>query len=153
MAKFNKTNYQAKYPDLEISKEVLKYLNQSDRRIFYQEREIKESRNKVDMVVEKVTFRSALEDSYDRLVEEEGMEFRIETVSVEDTALNRVMADKLRNCLSFLTEEEMRLVDGLYFRGLSERQLSSLTGVAQRTIHDRKVRLLFKLKKLMENQK
>lgn len=153
MSKFNKTNYQAKYPGLEISKEVLTYLHRSDRRLFYQEREIKENRDKVDMAAEKVTFRPALEDSYDRLADEEGVAFWVEMVSVEDVALGHVMSDKLRKCLSSLTEQEMELVEGLYFQGLSERQMSSLTGVAQRTIHDRKARLLLKLKKLMENPK
>ena len=70
--------------------------------------------------------------------------------SVEDTALDRLMRDRLRKCLPLLTKQEMELIDGLYFKGLSEHQLSAETGIPQRTIHDRKVMILRKLKKLME---
>lgn len=70
--------------------------------------------------------------------------------SVEDSALDRVMKDKLRKCLPMLTKHEMELIGGLYFQGLSEHQLSAETGIPQRTIHDRKVLILRKLKKLME---
>lgn len=70
--------------------------------------------------------------------------------SVEDAATDRLMRDKLRKCLPLLTNQEMELIDGLYFKGLSEHQLSAKTGIPQRTIHDRKVLILRKLKKLME---
>lgn len=70
--------------------------------------------------------------------------------SVEDAALDRLMKDKLRKSLPLLTKQEMKLIDGLYFQGLSEHQLSAETGIPQRTIHDRKVMILRKLKKLME---
>lgn len=74
----------------------------------------------------------------------------LDSPSVEDAALGKVMKDKLRKCLPLLSKQEMELIDGLYFQGLSEHQLSAETGIAQRTIHDRKVLILRKLKKLME---
>ena len=74
----------------------------------------------------------------------------LDSSSVEDSALDRVMKEKLRKCLPMLTNQEMDLIDGLYFQGLSEHQLSAETGIPQRTIHDRKVLILRKLKKLME---
>jgi hypothetical protein len=70
--------------------------------------------------------------------------------SVEDAALDRLMEDKLRKCLPLLTDSEMELIDALFFKKISEHRLSAKTGIAQRTIHDRKVRILCKLKKLME---
>ena len=41
------------------------------------------------------------------------------------------------------------MIFALYFDGLSERQLSERTGVPSMTIHDRKIKILRKLKFLM----
>ena len=50
-----------------------------------------------------------------------------------------------------LEHDEASLIHALFYEGLSERQLSKRTGIPQRTIHDRKRRILVKLHKLMEN--
>lgn len=70
--------------------------------------------------------------------------------SVEDAALDRLMVDRLRKCLPLLTESEMLLIDALFYQGISERQFSCNTGVPLMTIHNRKIRILGKLKKLIE---
>lgn len=70
--------------------------------------------------------------------------------SVEDVALNRLMEDKLRKCLPLLTESEMELIDALFYQGISERHFSCQTGLPVMTIHNRKVKILRKLKKLIE---
>ena len=70
--------------------------------------------------------------------------------SVEDEALDRLMEDKLRKCLPLLTESEMELIDALFYQGISERQFSCKTGLPVMTIHNRKVKILGKLKKLIE---
>jgi RNA polymerase sigma factor (sigma-70 family) len=74
----------------------------------------------------------------------------LDSPAVEDEALDRVMKDKLWKCLPLLTKQEMELIDGLYFQKLSENQLASKTGIPSMTIHNRKVRILRKLKKLLE---
>lgn len=51
-----------------------------------------------------------------------------------------------------LTPKEQELIKELFFKGKSEHQISREINIAQRTIHDRKVRILSKLKKLMENK-
>ena len=70
--------------------------------------------------------------------------------SVEDAALNRLMEDKLRKRLSLLTDSEMELIDVLFYQGISEHQFSCQTGIPLMTIHNRKVKILRKLKKLIE---
>lgn len=72
-------------------------------------------------------------------------------VSVEDTALSAVMCCKLYMCLDKLSPEERELINRIYFMGYSLRQLSSETGVPYMTIQHRKVKILAKLKKLMES--
>ena len=70
---------------------------------------------------------------------------------VEETALYAVMCCKLYMCLDKLPPEERELVNRIYFLGYSLRQLSAETGVPYMTIQHRKVKILAKLKKLMES--
>jgi RNA polymerase sigma factor (sigma-70 family) len=70
--------------------------------------------------------------------------------SMEDAIITGMLLAKLRQCLKMLDEPEKMLIVELYLRGKSERQLSQITGIPPMTIHDRKVRLLKKLKKMIE---
>ncbi len=71
--------------------------------------------------------------------------------SVEDMAVNKLLHKKLRHCLSQLSENEQKMIDILYFEGLSERQAAERLGLPHMTLHCRKVSCLRKLKKLLEN--
>ena len=71
--------------------------------------------------------------------------------SVEEIALYAVMCCKLYMCLDKLSPEERELVNRIYFLGYSLRQLSAETGIPYMTIQHRKVKILAKLKKLMES--
>jgi len=70
--------------------------------------------------------------------------------SVEDTIITEMLLVKLRQCVKMLDKSERMLIAELYLRGKSERQLSKETGIPAMTIHDRKTRILKKLKKMME---
>lgn len=70
--------------------------------------------------------------------------------SMEDTIITGMLLVKLRQCLKMLNESEKTLIVELYIRGKSERQLSKETGIPPMTIHDHKIRILKKLKKMME---
>ena len=71
--------------------------------------------------------------------------------SVEDTALSAVTCYELYICLDKLSPEERELINRIYFLGYSLRQLSVETGIPYMTIQHRKVKILAKLKKLMES--
>lgn len=73
--------------------------------------------------------------------------------SVEDQVIAAMMSAKLHTCLDLLSPDERELIQAIFFEGKSERKLSEEISVPQRTINDRKRRILKKLKKLMENQK
>ncbi|MFZ5944253.1 MAG: RNA polymerase sigma factor [Bacillota bacterium] len=70
--------------------------------------------------------------------------------SIEDAIAKREMLEKLKLCLETISERERLLIYALYFQGKSERQLSAETEIPQRTINDRKRKILLKLKNLME---
>ena len=71
--------------------------------------------------------------------------------SVEDMVVTTIMCSKLRKGLSMLLQEERELIVNIYFRGFSIRQMSKKTGIPSMTIHDRKAKILAKLKKFLEN--
>ncbi len=69
---------------------------------------------------------------------------------VEDVVMDKLIAEKLRECIAQLTQQEQEVINALFFRAISERQLSAETGLHNMAIHDRKIKILGKLKKLME---
>jgi RNA polymerase sigma factor (sigma-70 family) len=69
---------------------------------------------------------------------------------VEDVTVDKLLAEKLHQCLTELTREEQELIYALFFRAISERQYAEMTGIPQKTINDRRHRILVKLKKLMK---
>lgn len=73
-----------------------------------------------------------------------------DAVSVEDAAIAHIFRKRLRGALALLPSSERKLIDDIYFRNLSERQVSEKTGVHYMTVHNRKVRVLKKLAKLMK---
>ena len=70
--------------------------------------------------------------------------------SVEQIVVDGIMVEKLRQCLDLLTDAERKLVDALFFNCMTEREYSLVSGIPQKTINDRKSRILGKLKQLME---
>ena len=70
---------------------------------------------------------------------------------ITDAVIWKITVDKLRLIISMLPEDEQELIHALFFRGLSERKWSEECGIPQRTINDRKHRILAKLKKMLEN--
>ncbi len=148
MAKYQKrTNYREKYPDL--SNEIIQVLKKSDRKMEYQQYDINVERCRIDYVSGTVTYLPSREDSYDRLLEE-NKQFATEIEGVEDAAVKAVMIEKMLTCLKLLSKEEQELIIKLFFKGMSERQLSAETGIHSMTIHNRKIKILGRLKKLMK---
>lgn len=149
MAKYQKkTNYREKYPGL--SDVIIKVLEKSTRKMEYQQYDIKVERCRIDYASRTVTYLPSREDSYDRLLEENRQFADDDGESVDDAAIKAVMIEKMLACLKQLTQEEQGLITDLFFKGKSEHQLSRETGIAQRTIHDRKIKVLRRLKKLIK---
>ena len=74
-------------------------------------------------------------------------------VNLADTAGQAeisLLLDKLKKALVILPDSDRQLIDALFTQGLSEREWSALSGISQKTINDRKKRLLLKLRKIFE---
>ncbi len=74
-----------------------------------------------------------------------------EAVNVEETIIHKMMLDKLKSALNLLSESEQALIQAMFFEGLSERELAKKEGVNHNAVHKRKIRILTKLKKIIEN--
>ncbi len=70
---------------------------------------------------------------------------------IDEAVIHKIMLDKLHDALVLLSDDEQKLINALFFRNLSEREWSAETGIPQKTINDRKRRILIKLKKLLES--
>ena len=108
-----------------------------------------EDRYQIDYAKGTVTYLPSREGSFDRILKE-NRQFAAESESVEDAAVKAVMIEKMLTCLKLLTPEEQELITELFFKGKSEHQLSAETGIPRMTIHNRKDRILVRLKKLLE---
>lgn len=151
MAKFLRTpNYREMYPD--ASDEVIKCLRKGHRKMEYAEYDLKAERIRVDAKYKKVVFIPSREDSLERLLDED-KQFEDGGESPEDMAIQTVMISKMMECVALLSDVERKLITELFFNGKSEREWSVECGVPQKTLNDRKNRILAKIKKLMENQK
>ena len=92
--------------------------------------------------------------SYDMLTTDDfnGEDILIDTSQeIDEAVIHKIMLDKLHDSLVLLSDDEQKLINALFFRNLSEREWSAETGIPQKTINDRKHRILIKLKKLLEN--
>lgn len=121
----------------EVSKEIHDTYKREERRHRY----LKDTQKEVvtlsyDALNDEVVSESVLVDRY---------------VNVEEAAINNVMLEKLNKALSTLSDDELFLIEHLIFQELSERELSKRTGIPQKTINNRKHKVLKKLKKLLEN--
>ncbi|MCI2105289.1 MAG: sigma-70 family RNA polymerase sigma factor [Intestinimonas sp.] len=71
--------------------------------------------------------------------------------TVEDRLIQQEQLQKLGQALAALNSEEKLLIHELFYNGKSERVLALETDVPNMTIHDRKQRILKKLRKIIES--
>lgn len=123
---------------VEVTKEVYIAYYQSIEQEKYQEKKIKKykvmSYNALD--TDEQTGEETLADANAQTIEEE----IIYTKTIE----------KLRKSLELLTKDEMELIQGLFFKNITEVAMAEILDVNQSTISRRKMKVLNKLKKILE---
>ncbi len=147
--------YPYKIPDLKkiypnTNKEVLDVLKVTERKMRYQEYDLKTEKFIVDSENNKVTVIPSREDSYERLLDI-GVQFEEKAPGVEEQMLGRMEAEQLHKVLSFLSADEQYLIQEIYFHERTERDLAKELGYSQNAVNKRKKRILDKLRRLMEN--
>lgn len=135
------------YP--EASEEVIAVLRTTERKMQYQEYDLKVAQTTVNQDGQTVTVIPSREDSYERLLEKDE-QFAEEAVSVEEQAIRNIQHRQLHKALSLLSEEERVLMEQLYFEGRTEREIAEERSVYHNAIHKQKNRVLDKLRKNLE---
>ena len=160
-------NYKKMYPDEEITPEVLETLRKSDRQLQRFDYDIKRKkpiyRNELTGAPAKhgdpgailVDFKPGREVSLDVLLESSEKPFDYAVNEYADP-LNVILAkernDELYRCLALLNNEERRLIDALFFVGMTETEYAHLIGRRQSSVNERKKAILKKIRKNYWNQ-
>lgn len=137
-----------------VTEEVYLAYYRSKRRERYFERDIKTETPVRDKTGAVTGYKPSKEDSLERLMSA-GEDFLDAAADVAAEVIGAAMSDRLHEALAMLPDTERALIDALFFsndgRGMSEREYAAETGVHHMTIHSRKIRILGKLKKLLES--
>lgn len=132
------------------SEEIIAVLRTTERKMQYQEYDLKAVRtviNQKDCVVEQIPSR---EDSYERLMEQ-NVQFTEAVASTEELVLKSLEAEQLHRALTFLPDDERDLIDRIFFQEQTEREVAAVYSVSQKAINKRKQKILGKLRELLKN--
>lgn len=67
--------------------------------------------------------------------------------------MDNLMGELLRLSIAQLAPSEQELITALFYDRMTEREYAIKSGIPQKTINDRKRRILLKLKKIIETKK
>ncbi len=128
------------YP--EASEEVIAVLRITERKMQYQEFDLKAEQTIIDEEKQTVTVIPSREDSYERL-KEAAVQFTSQVPGPEELVIRKLEEEQLHRAVSCLSDDDQYLILQLYFA--TELQLS------QKGINKRKSRILSLLRELMKN--
>ena len=136
---------------VEVTDEVYRAYMQGDRKMRYFENDLKTERFVLGEEGQVVQIIPSREDSLDRLVDENAQQFSDEQESVESVVLHKLEVDRLHTALSMLSPEERALIQALFFEERKESELAVELGISQPAVYKRKMKVLKKLKLLLES--
>ena len=139
-----------------VSKEVYTVYARSERQLEYMALDLKRDRVLQDANGKAVLDQNGQpvmlperEVSLDKLMAE-GWDYPSSAPSPESVVLGRLEISALHQSLSSLAAEERALIEALFFEGLTERAYSEQSGIPQKTVNDRKNRILKKIYQLLK---
>lgn len=141
-------DYKKMYP--EASEEVINLLRTTERKMQYQEYDLKTEQTIINQEDQTITTIPSREDSLEWLADQE-MQFAGETESVEEIVLRRLQYAQLHKAISLLPADEKELIDRLFFQSQTVREVAMSMGIYPNAVHKRKNRILEKLKNFLKN--
>lgn len=145
--KYRVPDFRSIYP--EASEEVIELLRQTERKMQYQEYDLKTEKYEINQKEETIICIPSREDSLERLLELD-CQFMKEQPSVEDEVIRNIMYEKLHNAMQILNREERELIIQSYFQEQSEREIALQMGLSQKAVNKRKHMILMKLQKIIK---
>ncbi len=141
-------DFRKMYP--EASEEVIEVLKETERKMQYQEYDLKAEQTIIDQEAQEIQVIPSREDSYERLLDM-SVQFEGETPGAEEQVLKRMESEQLHRALSLLSDEEWYLIRQIFFNERTERDLAEELGCSQNAVNKRKQRILDKLRRFLEN--
>lgn len=127
-----------------VSKEVHQAHYQMKRRMQYLERDVKVGKSVEDPETGEITFLPSKEDSIERLMDQ-GVDFADEQ-TVEDIVVDKAMLLLLQEAMAELDREELHLIESLYYKNLTVREVAKQEAVSHVAVVKRHKQLLDKLR-------
>lgn len=129
-----------------VSEEIYKEYYKMRRRERYMEEDIKVGRIDIDPETGEPTFIPSKEDSIERLMEL-GADFVDEQPSIEDILCDKAALLILQEALKELNHEEQELIQALYHKNLTVREVAKQENTSHVTVIKRRDKILAKLRK------
>lgn len=124
-------------------------LRTTERKMQYQEFDLKTERTLIDQENQMVTVIPSREDSLERLLEQ-NIQFKEKADSAEEQAIKNIQIQQLHRALALLSEDERLLIEQIFFEERTERELALEYGLSQKGINKRRQRILERLRELIE---
>jgi hypothetical protein len=105
-------DFRKMYP--EASEEVIEVLRETERKMQYQEYDLKAEQTIIDQEAQQIKTIPSREDSYERLIELD-IQFLDDGENVEDQVLRKMQREMLHKALSLLSDEEEELISPFVF--------------------------------------
>ena len=140
-------DFKKMYP--EASEEVIAVLRTTERKMQYQEYDLKVQRTIFDEQTNMIEIIPSREDSYERL-QEQDVQFGEIGLGTEELVIQNLQFEQLHKAISMLSEDEQYLIKQLFFEERTERELAKELNIYHNAIHKRKNRILKKLKNILK---
>ena len=102
-----------------------------------------------DQEKQTATFTPGREDSYERLLEANEQFPAPDAESPEDSVIKAEMLKKLSAALDSLSDDELSLIQELYYLEKTEREICASLNLAKTTLHRKKIAVLEKLRNIL----
>lgn len=143
--KIYRPNYAEVYPGIDIDDAVMDVLKRSDRKMEYQECDIKYPRAKRDKAGKVVGILPPRENSYDEHLEYR-QQFKDAAENTEQAVIDDVLTEQLLAAMNTLDAQERELIHALFYQGMTERKYAEILKISNIAVHKRKIKILGKLK-------
>jgi RNA polymerase sigma factor (sigma-70 family) len=140
--------------EIEVSEAVFHAYAVTGRKMKYMELDVKRDRIKQDPKSGKAVLDEhgqtvclrEREVSLEKMLDED-WDFPSTEPSPEDSVITAHDRDALYRCLGLLDDDEQRLINALFFKGMTEQEYANEIGLTQKAVNKRKFKVLGKLKK------
>ena len=136
-------DFRKMYP--EASEEVIEVLRETERKMQYQEYDLKAEQTIIDQEAQEIWVIPSREDSYERLLEKNQQFFSNDKLP-EEQLLHMLLLKQLENALHNLSTDELALIYALFYQEQTESQLGKALNISQAAVNKRKSKVLKKLR-------